>query len=436
MQETKTCQNCKKDFTIEPDDFGFYEKMKVPPPTFCPDCRQRRRYSWRNERTLYRRNCDLCTKSTVTIYNPLSPFKVYCSACWWGDSWDAKDFAQEIDFSRPFFEQFLELQLKVPRVALLSKNSIQSEYTNHSQDNKNCYLCFDVFNSENVLYSSNCWNHVSESCDCNMIIDKGTFLYECISCDRDYNCQFCLLTHDSINCSYCYDCRNCSDCFMSYNLRNKKYCILNTQYTKEEYMVRMEKYNLDSFQTRSSLYAQWKEMLKTNALHRYGQIERSVNVSGDVIYNSKNCHNDFDIFASDTIKYSVATAEVKDAMDIFSVGIGMMIYESHAMSNSSYTKFSHLSWDDIFIEYCDSCHNSQNLFGCVGLKKSNYCILNRPYEKDEYELLKNKLIEHMKKTSEYGEFFPSLLSPFGYNETQGQIFMPLSKEQALAGGFT
>jgi hypothetical protein len=27
--ETRICQNCKKDFTIEPDDFGFYEKMKV-----------------------------------------------------------------------------------------------------------------------------------------------------------------------------------------------------------------------------------------------------------------------------------------------------------------------------------------------------------------------------------------------------------------------
>jgi hypothetical protein len=33
--ETKICQNCKKNFIIEPDDFGFYEKIKVPPPTFA-----------------------------------------------------------------------------------------------------------------------------------------------------------------------------------------------------------------------------------------------------------------------------------------------------------------------------------------------------------------------------------------------------------------
>ena len=34
MQETKSCQNCKNDFIIEPDDFAFYDKIKVPPPTF------------------------------------------------------------------------------------------------------------------------------------------------------------------------------------------------------------------------------------------------------------------------------------------------------------------------------------------------------------------------------------------------------------------
>ena len=30
--ESKVCQNCKKDFIIETEDFNFYEKMKVPAP--------------------------------------------------------------------------------------------------------------------------------------------------------------------------------------------------------------------------------------------------------------------------------------------------------------------------------------------------------------------------------------------------------------------
>jgi hypothetical protein len=35
--KTKICQNCKDEFEIEPEDFKFYEKIKVPSPTFCPE---------------------------------------------------------------------------------------------------------------------------------------------------------------------------------------------------------------------------------------------------------------------------------------------------------------------------------------------------------------------------------------------------------------
>ena len=131
------CKNCNQSFTIEPDDASFYERIRVPPPTWCPECRVVRRYAWRNDRNLYRRNCDLCGKSTVTMYSPNKPFKVYCQPCWWSDNWDATAFGRDYDFSRSFFEQFAELQQVVPRIAMLGKNSVRSEYTNHSGDNKN-----------------------------------------------------------------------------------------------------------------------------------------------------------------------------------------------------------------------------------------------------------------------------------------------------------
>ena len=83
--ENKICQNCKKDFVIEPDDFGFYEKIKVPPPTFCPECRLIRRLSWRNERGLHNRECGLCGKKIISIYNKDLNNIVYCNKCWWGE---------------------------------------------------------------------------------------------------------------------------------------------------------------------------------------------------------------------------------------------------------------------------------------------------------------------------------------------------------------
>ena len=85
--ETKTCQNCKKDFTIEAEDFSFYEKIKVPPPTFCPECRLQRRLAWRNERSLYKRKCDAPghEETIITMYPPELAIKVYDQKYWWGD---------------------------------------------------------------------------------------------------------------------------------------------------------------------------------------------------------------------------------------------------------------------------------------------------------------------------------------------------------------
>ena len=57
--QTKVCQKCEESFIVDSDDFNFYEKMKVPAPTWCPDCRLQRRLAFRNERSLYKRPCEL-----------------------------------------------------------------------------------------------------------------------------------------------------------------------------------------------------------------------------------------------------------------------------------------------------------------------------------------------------------------------------------------
>ena len=62
QSENRICQNCKKEFIIETDDVGFYEKIKVPPPTWCPECRMIRRMACINGWSLYYRNCDKCEK--------------------------------------------------------------------------------------------------------------------------------------------------------------------------------------------------------------------------------------------------------------------------------------------------------------------------------------------------------------------------------------
>jgi hypothetical protein len=66
--EIKICKQCNLNFDITDKDFEFYdkispifnsEKFQIPKPKFCPDCRQQRRFAFRNERNLYKRKCDL-----------------------------------------------------------------------------------------------------------------------------------------------------------------------------------------------------------------------------------------------------------------------------------------------------------------------------------------------------------------------------------------
>ena len=65
--EKRICQNCRKDFIIEPGDFGFYEKMEVLAPIFCPQCGLNKLTLLRNERIVYWDECDKCGKKNYVF---------------------------------------------------------------------------------------------------------------------------------------------------------------------------------------------------------------------------------------------------------------------------------------------------------------------------------------------------------------------------------
>jgi hypothetical protein len=50
--------------------------------------------------------------------------------------------------------------------------------------------------------------------------------------------------------------------------------------------------------------------------------------------------------------------------------------------------------------------------------------LNKHYSEAEYNKLRGKIIEHMMKTEEYGEYFPPSLSLHPYNETTANDYFP------------
>ena len=161
MDITNTCAKCQNNFIFTGDDEQFLRKIspefngkkyQIPPPKLCPDCRQQRRLTWRNERNLYQRTCNLCKKKMLSIYREDNPFPVCCLDCWWSDKWDPLAYGKEFDFNRSFFEQFKELHNSVPRMTVLQSQNENSEYTANVSHLKNCYLLFSADFSKDCYY--------------------------------------------------------------------------------------------------------------------------------------------------------------------------------------------------------------------------------------------------------------------------------------------
>ena len=444
QNQTKVCQNCKNDFTIESEDFNFYEKVSVSPPTFCPECRLQRRMTYRNERSLYKRSCSLCGKNIISMYDPNRPYSTYCHDCWWGDKWDPLFSGAEYDFLKPFFEQYSELLRRTPLLTLSNLNSVNSEYGNFTDNNKGCYLIFGSGWSENMRYGRMA-NWVKDSQDL-MNVGKSELMYECVNCHESYGLRYCYNCKNCTDSFFLNNCRNCSNCFGCVNLISKSYCIFNEQHTKEEYQKKILEMDCGNWSNKEKTQHSLSNGLFSSAIYKYANIVGSVNCTGDNIDSSKNCKNCFDTFTGcQDIKYMYSgIAKLKDAYD----GIGQFqndfSYECVDNDIGNSNKFTITVYASNNTFYSWNCHGCSNIFGCTGLRQKNYCILNHQYTKEEYEELLPKIIKQMNdlpytdkkgRVYKYGEFFPPELSPFCYNETIAEEYFPLTKVEALKQGY-
>lgn len=432
MSDTRNCQNCKKDFIIRSEDETFYEQMKAPVPLYCPDCRMMRRLAFRNERTLYKRPCDLCEKDGVSIYPSGTPFPVFCHSCWWSDKWDPSEYAQEYDETRSFFDQFKELQGKVPRIALLVIDSVRCDYTNNAGENKDCYLIFAGENNEDCMYSRLIMR--SKQCtDCAFIYDSE-LCYECIDCRQCFKCLYSEQCQSSSDLLFCFDMRDSQNCIFCTNGRHVSYAILNQKCTKEEYEAK----KAEIFSSYENIEAAKKEFekLKAGSVVKYVLQTKCNNVTGDYMYNCYDGVRLFDVSDAKNCSYMADSTDVIDSMDCNNYYLKCELqYDMMGVLGGSKNKHGFYVMYSNECEYCDSCYNSTSLFGCIRLNKESYCILNKKYDKEEYEKLKAEIVESMKAEGIYGQFFPPELSPFGYNETLAKEYYPMTRDKAIAKGF-
>jgi len=430
--EQRSCKNCSVAFAVEPTDFDFYKKMAVPPPTWCPECRLIRRMSFRNERHLYKRKCDLCGQDKIMMYPAEVPFPVYCRECWWSDNWDAKTYGIAFDPNRQFLDQLIELGQKVPRPSVIRQgNIVDSDYTNRVGDQRNSYLVFGSNNSEHCRYGV--WMNDCKECMDSYGIQKCERCYECVDCFQCSRLKYSQECNDCSDSAFLYNCRNCQDCFGCVNLRNKRFCIWNEQYSKEEYQAKMAALQLGNSLLLEGLRAKF-DSLKRQAVVPALVAHHNTKVSGNWIENCKNTFRSFSCTNLEDARYCLSIIDSKDVMDYTFWGLNSeKIYEVvNCGRQCANLRFANECWDQVIdAEYVMNCHSSHDLFGCIGIRKGEYCILNKQYPKEEFEKLTAQIRQSM---DNYGEFLPAAMTTFAYNETIAQEFFPLPKETILAKG--
>ncbi len=444
--ETRYCQNCKKDFVIEEADFDFYKKIDVPPPTWCAQCRMRRRMLFRNERKLFRIKEATTGRDTVGIYPADCGFPIYDDKEWFGQTgWDPMSYGQDFDPSRPFLAQLQELNQKVPRYRSAAINMVNSDYSGNADGLKNCYLVFNANHDEDCGYGNGI-DECKNSYD-NSNLKKSESCYGCfwvLSCNKAFFSSLCA---ESASIWFSRECRGCTDCFGCVNLRNKSYCFNNEQLTKEEYFKRLEALKLDTWSGLTVAWQKAKEFWLTFPIKNL-QGMLNANVSGDFVSFSKNVHHGYVIAEGQDLRYIQYSQALPttDSMDVTVTGATELVYESATSGwGATRLKFCWECWDGgSDFEYCMHCGGTaMNLFGCVSVRNKQYCILNKQYSKEDYFALRKKIIEQMNtmphvdkqgRTYAYGEFFPPEFSPFAYDQSISPEHFKLSKEEALAFG--
>lgn len=446
IMEWRTCRITGTPFPIYQSDHEFYEKVSpivwwkkylIPRPTLCPEERERRRMSRRNERNLYHNSCEVTWDKIISNHATHRTHKIVHPDVWKSDTFDPLVYWKDVDFSKSIMEQIHNVQKNVPALSLSVEWNENADYINNSWRNKNCYLIFYSDYNKDCCYTD--YTFHSENCiDC-YYVQYWQQCYNCIGCSRIHTCFSC---QDSCDCSSSYylsSCKNCKNCIGCVWLTNKEYCIFNKQKTKEQFETFLNTYkqliHTEKFKEKVDWFFQ-------TFPRRWSNIQTSEKCFWDNIEFSKKIHFWHNCEHSNSSAYLSDCQYCSDSYDITGWGWEelwwKLLYEWETVWSGAYK----CCFNSDVYDQCENmlysryCMWSKNCFWCVSLRFKEYCIFNKQYTQDGYEKMIPKIINHMTKEWSRWEFFPTELSPYPYNKSLAHEIYPLQKEDALARWYT
>lgn len=409
------CEISGRDFEVSRHEielrkkFGFGDTL----PKVLPKYRFQYLGAFWPHWNLHKRKCDKTGSQIISIFRPDCIYPIWKRKEWFENN---NPPSQDYDPSMTFFNQAWELFQKCPIPHVFESHNQNCEYTDDWYYSKNCYL------SHSGEYSEDCYYcYASDHCkDVNygVFIFYSELCFDLINSTNCFNSLFLLDSRMVSDSAFLYDCRDCNNCLFCFNLRNKSYCFGNKQLSKKEFEIEKAKWDFSSGKVYEKAKEFFSKMMVEMAWHRALHIDHCENSSGNFMRQCKDCENCYllskhencanDCFSGPDAKMTLDSLGTIGGELTFMTSLPVYSYNAIFSFSVSHCKF---------VEYSAYLQNCHYCFGCCGLVNKKYCIFNKQYFEKEYKILREKIISHMKKTDEWGEFFPGYFAPNPYEES-------------------
>jgi len=420
-------------FDILPEELALRKKLGVEgSPQFHPVFRFMQLGAFWQHWNLFKRKCDKTGQQIISVFSEDCPYPV-----WHKDEWIKNADPPGADFieGQPVFPQLWDFFRRSPIAHNMGAGNENCEYTDDVWYSKNCYLFHSALECEDCRY-------------CYRTIKGKDSMYAAFGfqCERTFdlvyshscfNVLFVLSCWDCRDSAFLYDCRGCSHCFLCSNMRNAQYCFGNEQLSKEAYEAKVREWDLSSQKMYGRAKQAFQSMLRERAWHRASFIERSDRSTGNYIDHSKNAQNCYFVDDTEDSINVMRTTGCKDCLDSISPAVNVqLVYYSCTVQDQCYdVQYGYNLGQCKWMEYCAHCFQCQHCFGCCGLTGKKYYIFNKPFAEADYEREKQRIIDSMKSTGEYGKFFPGFFAANPYDESISGFYWPLDVESAKKYGF-
>ncbi len=333
----------------------------------------------------------------------------------------------DYDFSIDFFKNFLKLFKSVKHPNFITYNINKNcDYSDAPAGSNNCYLSsVVVLWSENVYYTYVTRCNVVNIFNSLYVADNSENIYFWTWIISSFNVFYSRYIKNSSNIWFCSNLVWCSECIFCNDLENASYCINNQKYEKQDYLKKKQeilKQKENFLDYYKKLEKNWKNHGSTNTTWNFVTDSEDIE-NWNFVYNTKNARNVFFAWAENW------NSNIFDAITCWWWGWDDLywVINSWWLPTHLYS-VAHSGWSHN-CHYCYMMENCSFCIWCIWLKNKNYCILNKEYSKQEWEILADKIFESMEKDWILWDFFPWYMSPFYFNDTIAWIFWNFTKQE-------